>query len=278
MNQAMLKAVFINLFLLVNVAGLIHSFIKVFGDGGAGWWTALLASGAVCYFLFFYIGRGKQPRTSDRVPVLLTLVSVCGFLAFVSSQGLPVFYALIGSCGGSWLYVFWYSTLDRSQSALKVGDALPELEFFDKQNNSVKTNDLQSPLLLMFYRGNWCPLCTAQIGEMAQRYRELEQRGYQVLFVSPQSQEETRKIAAKFSIPAIFCEDRDNRVSRQLGIFHARGLPLGLEAMGYDADTVMPTVVITDKQHNIIWLHETDNYRVRPEPEVFLQAIDTAMA
>ena len=54
-------------------------------------------------------------------------------------------------------------------------------------------------------------------------------------------------------------------------------MPLGMEAMGYAADTVMPTVIITDAQHNIIWLDETDNYRVRPEPETFLRVIDSAL-
>ncbi|MFO1228719.1 hypothetical protein [Roseateles sp.] len=36
--------------------------------------------------------------------------------------------------------------------------------------------------------------------------------------------------------------------------------------MGYDSDTVMPTVVITAPGGRILWADETDNYRVLPEP------------
>ena len=276
MNSALLKAVFINTILVGNVIAFIHSLLGIFGDSGSQWWPSLTAAGAVLYFFFFHVGAGKRPRTSEQVPVLLAITSTAAFIA-LPVGGLPLFYSLVLSCAGSWLYIHWYSTLDRSTSILQTGEALPELLFYNADNEPLRTTDFKQPLLLMFYRGNWCPLCTAQIREMADHYQQLAQRGYQVLFISPQSQEQTRKIAGRFSIPALFCEDRDNSAAKQLGIFHPRGLPLGLEAMGYDADTVMPTVIITDSKHRIIWLHETDNYRIRPEPAVFLQAIDAAV-
>ncbi len=47
--------------------------------------------------------------------------------------------------------------------------------------------------------------------------------------------------------------------------------------MGYDSDTVLPTVIITDEKGKIIFVDLTDNYRVRPEPETFLQIIDESI-
>jgi len=35
----------------------------------------------------------------------------------------------------------------------------------------------------------------------------------------------------------------------------------------------MPTVLISDGG-KVVWRHLTDNYRVRPEPAVFLEALD----
>ncbi|MDX8400145.1 MAG: hypothetical protein R8K20_07840 [Gallionellaceae bacterium] len=43
--------------------------------------------------------------------------------------------------------------------------------------------------------------------------------------------------------------------------------------MSYDSDTVLPTVIITDKNRKILWVHETDNYRIRPEPDVYLEVL-----
>ncbi len=43
--------------------------------------------------------------------------------------------------------------------------------------------------------------------------------------------------------------------------------------MGYDSETVLPTVIITDTAGRILWAYETDNYRIRPEPDVYLAVL-----
>jgi len=45
--------------------------------------------------------------------------------------------------------------------------------------------------------------------------------------------------------------------------------------MGYDTEAPMPTVIITDANGRVHWADETDNYRVRPEPETFLKVLKT---
>ena len=42
------------------------------------------------------------------------------------------------------------------------------------------------------------------------------------------------------------------------------GIPTGLEVMGYETEAPMPTAIITDTTGTVVWLDETDNYRVRP--------------
>lgn len=54
------------------------------------------------------------------------------------------------------------------------------------------------------------------------------------------------------------------------------GLPFGMQLLGYDSDTVMPTVIITDDEGKIIFADLTDNYRVRPEPETFMRVLSGA--
>jgi hypothetical protein len=46
---------------------------------------------------------------------------------------------------------------------------------------------------------------------------------------------------------------------------------MGMQMMGYDSETVLPTIIITGKDGKVIWTHETHNYRIRPEPEVYLE-------
>jgi hypothetical protein len=46
-----------------------------------------------------------------------------------------------------------------------------------------------------------------------------------------------------------------------------------MQALGYASDTVLPTVIITARGGEILWVHETDNYRVRPEPQTYLNVL-----
>jgi peroxiredoxin len=96
------------------------------------------------------------------------------------------------------------------------------------------------------------------------------------LLVSPQPHENTASLAERFEVPFLFLVDEGNRVARQLGIVAENGLPAGLEVLGYDSDTVMPTVVMTNAAGVIIFSDQTDNYRVRPEPDVFIRILDQA--
>jgi len=172
--------------------------------------------------------------------------------------------------------VFWYSDLDREPSpVLSVGRILPEFHVDTEFGQPVSSRALHGrPAVWLFFRGNWCPLCMAQIQEVADRYKQLEARGAQIALVSPQSHEHTRSLARRFSVPFRYFVDRDGRAARELGILHESGVPLGIP--GYGSDTVFPTVIVTDAEGRILLANQTDNYRVRPDPETFLAALDTA--
>ena len=70
-----------------------------------------------------------------------------------------------------------------------------------------------------------------------------------------------------------FLTDEGNRAARTLGIESPNGIPMGMQVLGYASDTVLPTVILTNAQGEIVFADQTDNYRVRPEPEVFEKLI-----
>jgi hypothetical protein len=82
-------------------------------------------------------------------------------------------------------------------------------------------------------------------------------------------------LARKFDVNFDFLTDEGNRAARQLGIAQSYGVPMGMQVLGYDSETVLPTIVITDDNGRILWADETDNYRVRPDPDTYLRVIRT---
>jgi len=173
-------------------------------------------------------------------------------------------------------YITWFSVFkDRDTSVLKVGNTLPKFQLEDSEKNIVSSEIfLGNPSIFLFYRGNWCPLCMAQIKEITKQYKELEKRETNMIFISPQPHKFSKTLADKYQLNFNFLTDANNKVAKQLGIFSKNGIPAGFQVLGYDSDTVLPTVVITDAQGKIVFADLTDNYRVRPEPETFLKVID----
>ncbi len=186
-------------------------------------------------------------------------------------------YAIITFIG--WLfYLKWYSVLPkRTDEVLKKGNTLPELIFEDGNKSPVSTlGFLGNKTLYMFYRGNWCPLCTAQVKELCQQYRELDELGVKTVLISPQPHSYSVNLAKRFDVPFLFLTDPKNKVAKTLGIYHKNGTPTGMEVLGYSSDTVLPTVVITDEKGVIIYVDQTDNYRVRPEPDTFMKILKSS--
>jgi hypothetical protein len=46
--------------------------------------------------------------------------------------------------------------------------------------------------------------------------------------------------------------------------------------VGYEDDTVLPTLVVTDAEGRVVFADETDNYRVRPIPDTVIGALRDA--
>jgi len=152
---------------------------------------------------------------------------------------------------------------------------VPDFELEDFQKNKVIASAFfDKPTIFLFYRGNWCPLCMAQIKEIAKGYKALKQRNVNVVFISSQPHKYTKSLAEKFDLQFNFLVDNSNKIAKQLGILSKNGIPMGFQLFGYDNDTALPTVIITNKKGTIIFADLTDNYRVRPEPATFFRILD----
>ena len=227
------------------------------------------------------LGLQIIPRTSKNLPVLTLLIAsgvpISALIGYTNEEVFILPLALSILSFGLWLgYDLWYSRFgEREAGQLQVGNILPDLVLENDRGVAVHTDSMKgSPSLLMFFRGNWCPLCMAQIKEIAGQYQQLTDRGVRIVLISPQSQQHTQSLAKKFKVPFTFLVDKDFKVAKQLNLFHESGTPLGMEVLGYSSDTVLPTVIITDAENRIIFADLTDNYRVRPEPETFIKILD----
>lgn len=280
------KSLFIGGYPLVALGLFVLPFM---GEEPPIWLMSLAIIAALPFPLFLgNLFLYRTARTSENlnflyiIPLLSLFIAALGIAIFAmeTRQYLLSTVTIMVALGGNLLYVFWYSRFGREKNTLlEVGKALPEFSLKDASGNVVTSQEIGAQAsLIMFYRGNWCPLCMAQIKEVAGQYRELESRGIKIYMVSPQSGGHTKDLAERFDVDMRFLIDEDSKAADKLQIIAENGLPMGLQALGYDSDTVMPTVIMTNEKGKIIFADLTDNYRVRPEPEDFLKVFDAQSA
>ncbi|WP_420630102.1 peroxiredoxin family protein [Candidatus Leptofilum sp.] len=268
-----LKSFLIPLLLSLALFSMVWAVVQLVQDGWQWYWVGLLLAGLPIVGFFANLYRFTTVRTRANLPLLTGWVGLAAALTLIDFMWLPTLWAGLLFVG--WLaYVHWYSRLNRNNNEqLVVGRPFPNILLEDESGKPIRSDDLKGQTTLyLFYRGNWCPLCMAQIKEIAAQYQELARRGVQMVLISPQPHKNTRDLAARFEVPFIFLVDVQNKAARQLGIDHPYGVPMGVP--GYEADTVMPTVVIVGIDGRILYADLTDSYRIRPEPAEFLRVLD----
>lgn len=271
------KGMYVSTYLTLAVVATGYSVYQLAQEPFSWGWAGVLLTTVpflfvlVKAFIFQNIARTPAHMNTNIIlgafGVSVALVSFAlgldGFMPSAISIAMLVAYLV---------YDFWYSNLEREESELLlVGRDLPDFTVYRADGTALDSASLAgSPALILFFRGNWCPFCVAQIKEIVANYQQLADKGVQTLFISPQTEKHTADLAKKFNVPCEFLSDRNNQAADKLGIAADGGLPVGMEALGYDSDTVMPTALIVDASGTIIYSDQTSNYRVRPEPQEYL--------
>ncbi|WP_417483619.1 redoxin domain-containing protein [Maricaulis salignorans] len=273
------------IYVMVYLTGAIILVIKAgqgldSGHHWIGWLGVLLTVAPIVVILSIAMLTRRMARTSANLPLFIAAGLAGVLLAaweahFAGGERDLVYWALAGFAGFL-IYVFWYSRFNRKPSpAIAAGNALPDFEVLDSAGDVVSSRALtETPAVLIFIRGNWCPLCMGQVNEMAAGLSPFVERGIRVAFIAPQSVGKTRALARGRPDGLEFYSDTGNAAGRLLGIDNPAGLPLGMELLGYRSETVLPTVIALAAGGGILWTHETDNYRVRPTPAELLTVFD----
>ncbi len=224
--------------------------------------------------------RYQTPRTSRQLwPVTLVMGLAWAWILFnyLYNNRIGDFDFILTSVSAFlWiLYLTWYSQLGRRENEeLDSEKILPELEFLDVNGNIVSNREGNAAFTVyLFYRGNWCPLCMAQIKEITAQYGQLKKLNVRVALISPQPIGYIKKLANRTNIEFSYWQDPGNKVANQLGLAHKYGTPMGFQLLGYNSETVLPTLIVTDATGTILFSDQTDNYRVRPEPDTFIRII-----
>lgn len=279
--MAMMKAVFIGLYPLLLVGLTLWSLLSFGGPWQAdiAWLSVLFMTVPMImtFASWLIFKRVARTRRFLKFPLLLLGIGVgANLAAWISFRFTTATCAALLALLGYVLYETWYTSLPHvTQPRLIPGERLPPFTLETLGGQKITRDQvLGQTAIFIFFRGNWCPFCVAQVREVAALYRKIQRRGAAVFLVSSQPAIKTAQLARRFNVSVHFLVDRENRQARDWGLAAPFGLPLGLQLFGYDSETVLPTTLIVDARGIVRYLHRTEHYRIRPEPQTLLSVLE----
>jgi len=107
--------------------------------------------------------------------------------------------------------------LDRS---LKAGQAAPGFTLPDAYGRevSLKTLLAKGPVVVSFYRGEWCPYCNIELHSLQEALPKIQEFGATLIAISPEKPDHGIVATEKNKLTFPVLSDFGNKVARQFGI------------------------------------------------------------
>ena len=153
---------------------------------------------------------------------------------------------------------------------LLISSKIPVIKLPDEKGELFDLNAflIEKPVILIFYRGGWCPYCNGYFSELEKVESQLIELGYQIIAVTPDKLENINETRAKWDIKYKILSDGSCLVADAFGIAYLNDkhgcLPV-------------PAVYIINKEGVIVFEYINPDFKQRADPDLILCAARSAL-
>lgn len=107
-----------------------------------------------------------------------------------------------------------------TESALQKGDKAPNFNLKNATGESVSlyTELEKGPVILMWYRGGWCPYCNLTLKAMQDMLPMYKAGGAQLFALTPESPDKSMSTTEKNELDFEVLTDSDNTIAKEYGV------------------------------------------------------------
>jgi peroxiredoxin/nucleoside-diphosphate-sugar epimerase len=162
---------------------------------------------------------------------------------------------------------------------LNIGDKAPDFTLEDPTGKPITLYEelAKGPVIIVFYRGEWCPYCNLQLKAYERIMHEIKTAGAQLIAISPQTPDQSLSMKEKHELSFFVLSDANNKTAENYNLKYK--LPdfqqaiqkrSGIELHQYNGDHTFELPVtatyIIDKKGTVIAGASEINHRTRMEP------------
>lgn len=177
--------------------------------------------------------------------------------------------------------------LQQGADALCTGEKAPDFTLPDATGQSVPLETLleAGPVVVTFYRGDWCPYCSLQLRALNERLDDILAQGAQLVAISPQVPDTSLSDSEIDEMNFHVLSDQDAEVATRYGVAWKvpeylaehmrvdRGLDLDAINNGDGSILPIPATFVIAQDGSVTWRHLDVDYRTRSEPEDIVNAL-----
>lgn len=160
---------------------------------------------------------------------------------------------------------------------LFIGSKAPDFKAKDQDGKDVRLKDLlkKGKVVLVFYRGYWCPYCNRELSRLQDSLSLIQEKGATVVAVSPEKPELIKQTVekTKAAYPVIYDEGmkimKGYEVEYELeettlARYRSSGLDIEKNNGTNGKYLPVPAVYIIDKESNVTYRFFDTDYKKRP--------------
>lgn len=176
---------------------------------------------------------------------------------------------------------------EQGSDAIDVGQQAPKFTLPSAQGQQVTLTELSAkgPVVVTFYRGDWCPYCNLQLRALQSVLDDIHAAGAELVAISPQVPDDSLSESEISQLAFTVLSDQDAQVAASYGVAWEvpelilqhmrkdRGLDLANINNGNGSVLPIPATFILNAQGEVIWRFVDVDYRTRAEPADIIAAL-----
>jgi peroxiredoxin len=171
-------------------------------------------------------------------------------------------------------------------NALKPGDRAPDFQLASADGRLLSSSEIlaKGPAVLSFYRGAWCPYCSAELNALAEIASDIRAAGATLIAITPEAGGMALRTKVGRSLDFDILCDLDNTLALEFGLmFHvpddvrqaylARGIDFSKIYGNSSWMLPVPATYIVRRDGVIAHAYVNPDFRYRLEPREILVAL-----
>ena len=173
-------------------------------------------------------------------------------------------------------------------NGLNVGIQAPMFSAIDADSNLFVLSDeiKNGPVVIIFYRGFWCPVCNKHLSSLQDSLKLIEERGARVIAISPEKPEFLDKMAEKTKAEFTLLYDENYKIADAYDVTYK---PTGMQIFTYNVALgaklkkthtdetqrlPIPATYIINEDGVIIWRQFDHDYKKRSSVKEIIEVLD----